>query len=506
MTQKSRSKYRIVRSVPNPATGQEDVADDLLVVSNRQPYRHHYRGDELAVDRPIGGLTAGLDPVLQDIGGTWIAWGDGEADYDVADENDCVPVPPEDPEYTLRRVRLSDEQVRGYYDGFANRVLWPICHSLPGTVDYSESDWQDYKTVNERFASAVLDHVGPTSTVWFQDYHFALAPRIVRGRDRETTVMQFWHTPWPSPDVFRTIPHRREILDGLLGNDLLGFHVPRFQANFLQCVDRVLDEAAIDWKTHRVHYRGYPTRVEALPLGVEVEEIRRLSRSRDGDFWASFKRDHGIGDGTSVALGVDRLDYTKGIPERLDALEHLWETSPEWRESLTYVQKAFESRQRIPAYRELQDEVETRIDAINDRFGTDEWQPIVYTTSKYAREELCSLYRHSDVAIVGPIRDGMNLVAQEYVAAQVDDDGVLVLSELAGAHDCFGEHALSVNPYEREAFGEIIRHALTMDRAERRRRMRALQTEVRDRNLDTWVDTVFERVSTVRRSGESDRP
>ncbi len=488
-------------AIRSPADDIASISDrQLIVASNRQPYRHDYDDvDRVTVHRPTGGLTAGLDPVMQRTGGTWIAWGDGDGDPDVVDTNGCVSVPPEDPSYSLRRVWLSEEQVRDYYYGFSNQVLWPVCHSALTRVRCDAPYWRRYREVNERFADAVVDHADDRPLVWLQDYHLALAPAMARSRlPDDAVVMHFWHIPWPSWDVFRACPHGRELLEGLLGNDLIGFHVPRYRTNFLRCVDAALDGATVDWPAGRISYRGRDTAVEGIPMGVPVDRIGRSAAEMAGDgSRTAFEREQDIDPDRRLAIGVDRLDYTKGIVECLRALERLWETRPRWRGELTYVQNASESRSRIPAYQEVQERVEGEVDRINRRFGTDDWQPIVYTTERISRQELYQLYRRADAALVTPIRDGMNLVAQEYVAAQTDGSGVLVLSDQAGVHDELGEHAVSVTPHDTERLVEGIVEALVMSPGERRRRMDRLRRWVAEHDLDSWLDENFRAAMAV---------
>jgi len=457
----------------------------LVVVSNRQPYSHTYGDDDISVEVHAGGLTAGLDPVMQAVGGTWIAWGDGDADREVVDGNDCVPAPPDDPGYTLRRVWLDDEEVDDYYYGFSNQVLWPICHSALTNVTEWERYWEQYRSVNERFVDAVEDHTEAGDIVWFQDYHFALAPAIARERVDDTVLMQFWHVPWPAWDTFRGCPHGEAILEGLLGNDLLVFHVPRYRENFLRCVETALGDAAVDHETGTVHYDGHSTQITEFPMGVQVDEIAERATADEADeFWADFTEEYSVAD--TVAIGVDRLDYSKGIPERLRALEQFWERNPEWRGKLTYVGKSSETRSRIDSYQAVQERIEAGIERVNDRFGTDDWTPVLSFDEYISKKALASLYRHSDLALVSPIRDGMNLVAQEYVAAQVDDDGVLVLSDQAGASRLL-DAALTVKPQNTGAFTDAIERALSMRGAERRARMQRLREQVSENDLAAWT-------------------
>ena len=463
---------------------------EVVVVSNRQPYKHEkVEGDDVSVKRPVGGLTASLDPTIQDTGGTWIAWGDGEADAAVVDESDRVEVPPKDPQYTLRRVWLSDEQVRNYYYGFSNQVLWPLCHSALSNVRSEPSFWEEYYETNRQFADTIAEEANKQSVIWIQDYHFALTPWLVRRElGSGSVLMQFWHIPWPDWDVFRACPHGDEILRGLLGNDLLGFHVDQYVSHFLDCVDAVLDDATINRRSGEVFYRGGVTRVEALPLGVPYHEIQQKAATYSESEFGEFRASHGIDPDSRIAIGVGRLDYTKGIIERLRALEHLWEQYPEWRESLTYVQNGSKSRSQIRAYEAIQAEIHEEIERINERFGTDDWEPVVRVSEFLSQRELYGLYRHSDISIVSSIRDGFNLVAEEYAAAQVDGDGVLVLSTQTGVHDLIGKHAVSVSPFDVKRFAERLDEALTMPPAEQRFRMQRIRQAVAANDLEAWLE------------------
>lgn len=484
--------------VPAADTGTSAIDEllggrQLLIVSNRQPYRHSVHGNEMSVDRPTGGLTSGLDPIMQETGGTWIAWGDGDLDSRVVDAHDCVAVPPGDPSYQLRRVWLTDAAVSEYYYGYCNQVLWPLCHGALTRVRSEVSSWRRYRQVNELFAKAVVEQAGRRPLIWFHDYHLGLAPAFVRsGLTERALLMHFWHIPWPSWDTYRASPHGGELLEGLLANDLLGFHVPRYQHNFLECVDAALPGATIDVAAGEVAYRGHVTCTAALPMGVPVDQISERVHGAEGtSFWHTFRRRYGISATTRIGLGVDRLDYTKGLLERLSALEHLWETYPGLLRSFTYVQNATKSRSRIPAYRAVQERVEAEVDRINRRFQTADWTPIIYVTHRLSRAELCSLYRHADVGIVSPIRDGLNLVAQEYVAAQVDRDGVLVLSDQAGIHDLLGEETVTITPTDTEGFTEAIAGALRFPPDVRKRRIGSLREWVKNHSLHAWLEANF---------------
>ncbi|MFC6725168.1 trehalose-6-phosphate synthase [Halobium palmae] len=470
----------------------------LLVVSNRQPYSHGYdETGEVAVSRPAGGLTAGLDPVMQRVEGTWIAWGDGEADREVADEDDAVEVPPEDPSYRVRRVWLTDEEVDQYYYGYSNRVLWPLCHGGIWKTDFADEHREAYEAVNRKFARAVREEADDDAVVWFQDYHFTRAPGMVRESMPEAFLMHFWHITWPGWDTFRSLPHGEQTLEGLLGNDLVGFHTGQYVENFLDCIERGLDGATVDRGNDRIEYDGRTTDVEAFPLSVDFDAIAASAECFDSDDWDAFREEHGIAT-DRVAVGVDRLDYTKGVPERLNALEQLWENHPEWRGELTYVQKASESRSIIPDYRDLQDRVVNGVERINDRFGTDGWTPVVYLDEHLDGDTLNGMYRHSDVLLVSALRDGMNLVAKEFVAAQVDEDGVLVLSNQTGAYEELGKHSVTINPHDIDEFADAIGEALRMDESDRRERMRTMRQWVESHDLSRWMHDVFASAADVR--------
>ncbi len=470
---------------------------ELVLVSNREPYVHERVDGEIQVVRPTGGLTSALDPMMADTGGTWVAWGSGDGDEEMSDENGCIRVPPESPSYDLKRVSLTDEQVQNYYYGYSNQVLWPLCHSDTAKMTSRAEFWDQYRDTNERFADAIREQVDPSKAViWFQDYHFALAPRRIRERCPDAFCMQFWHIPWPSWDVLRSCPEYEELLDGLLANDLLGFHTDRYCETFLDCVERAFD-AEVDHEAGMIQYEGRTIRVASFPLGIDAAERRRLAESDEADeAWESLRETYSL-DADQLAVGVDRLDYTKGIEHRLAALERLWEQSPKWRETFTYVEKASESRSQIEDYQRVKENVTSEVEHINDRFGTETWRPIVYIDDRLSEVELAALYRNSNMVLVSSLRDGMNLVAKEFVASQVDDPGVLVLSELVGAHEELGEWAITVHPNDTEAFADSIGRALEMERPERANRMDRLQASVKKNDIEAWKNRVLQGASEV---------
>ena len=480
---------------------------ELFVASNREPYTHNYEGNEVTVSQPAGGLTAAINPIMQQLSGTWIAWGSGDADFDVTDGRGRVEVPPEDPAYTIQRLHLSKRELSGYYYGYSNQVLWPICHGMQTRATFDEEFWRYYRQVNETFADEILASANDDGdpVVWFQDYHLALAPRLVREQLPDAFLTQFWHIPWPPWETYKLCPQYRQILEGLLANDVVGFHNESYAESFRACVEAAFDDVLVHEDAEKVTHNGHTTQIQSHPLGIDADAYAELASDDDAErFWSKFSAEHDIAD--RVAVGVDRLDYTKGILQRLDALEWLWEHRLERRGEFTYIQKGSKSRTQIDEYRELQEDVKRRINDINDRFATDKWMPIVYVDDYYTRTELAALYRHADVALVSPLCDGMNLVAKEYIASQLDEDGVLVLSEFAGVAEYLGEDALVINPNDTKAFAAAIEAAISMPGRTRRRRMQALRQQVADEDIDAWVKDQFRGVSMGRNDATEDTP
>jgi trehalose 6-phosphate synthase len=470
----------------------------LIVVSNREPYMHQMHEGKPRMIVPAGGLVTALDPVLQACGGVWIAHGAGDADRETADAAGRLTVPPGNPHYTLRRVWLTREEEQGYYYGFSNEGLWPLCHIAHERPVFRVEDWEQYRRINRRFADTVLDEAGTgKAVVLVQDYQLALVPRMLKEARPDLRVGLFWHIPWPNPEAFRICPQGAEILDGMLGADLLGFHLQQYGNNFLDTVDRVL-ESRLDWDNFAVELRGSRTRVRPFPISVQPWSERHVPVGADLDTeLAALKTQYRLGD-HYIAVGVDRIDYTKGLPERFRAVARFLEKYPQHRGHFTLVELGAPSRTHIPLYRDHLDRLEALADEINWKYQTEHWKPIRFLVAHHDAKTVHAFLRMAPMCVVSSLHDGMNLVAKEYVAAQgANGDGVLVLSEFAGAAHELGD-ALIVNPYDIEQFAEAIRAGVEMGAEERRARMQRLARQVEERNIYRWAARFLAELAATR--------
>ena len=467
----------------------------LVVVANREPYLHTFDGDEIRCVRPASGLTTALDPVMRVCGGTWVAHGSGDADPVVSDERGRVLVPPEHPAYALRRVWLTKEEEQGYYYGFSNEAFWPLCHIAYARPKFDSADWEQYRSVNQQFAEAVLDEVeGQSAVVFIQDYHFALLPRMLRNARPDLVIVHFWHIPWPNREAFRVCPWQDEILDGLLGNDLLAFHVQDHCNNFLDTVDRGV-ESRVDMERFSVTRNGKTTLVQPHPISIDPDVVAAsLPDDLEGEDRRLRKRLH-LRD-EKLLVGVDRVDYTKGIPERFRAVDRLLERHPDLKTTFTFVQIGAPSRVHIPAYRRLNEELHELADTINWRHATDVWRPIVFLNEHCGQEQVYVLDRLATACVVSSLHDGMNLVAKEFVASRTDGRGVLVLSRFAGAARELSD-AVLINPYAVDEFAEALRLALMMAPDAQERRMARMRQEVTDHNVYRWAGLLLSEAAKL---------
>jgi trehalose-6-phosphate synthase len=468
----------------------------VVVVSNREPYIHTVSGGELIWKPTVGGLAEALDPVLRAARGIWIAHGAGDADRRVVDARDHVAVPPDRPEYTLRRIWLTDAQVNGFYLGFANRGLWPLCHNTPVHPEFKEADWLTYKQVNRIFADAVLQEIGEhRALVLVQDYHLALVPRFLKEKSPRLPVGQFWHIPWPPFTTLQECPWHQEILAGLLGNDSLGFHIKSHCLNFMESAEKGL-KAVVDPVRGTVGYQSHRTLVEPFPISVDFAAIARIARSaavtREME---KLRREFSL-EGKYVGVGMDRVDYTKGIPERLKALDKFFADNTRYHGKVVFIVAGMPSRQQIAAYAALGHQIETMTAAINEKYGTSAWQPVVPLIRQLDAVQLNALRRLANFCVVSSLHDGMNLVAKEFVAARTDGDGVLVLSRFAGAAEELTD-ALLITPRDIDAFATTIKQAIEMPELERRRRMANMRKIVVANNIYRWGGSILTRLLKI---------
>jgi len=473
--------------------------DRIYAVSNREPYEHVRRDFKIECVVPASGLVTAIDPVLRVCDGTWVAQATGDADLDTVDERDRVRVPPEHPQYTLRRVWLNQEEQQGFYLGFANEGLWPLCHIAHTRPIFRAEDWEIYKAVNRKFADALLEEMQGEDRplVLAQDYHFALLPRMIKERRPEARVAIFWHIPWPNPEASGICPWQRELLDGLLGADLIGFHIQAHCNNFLETVESAL-ESRVDWERFAVTREGHHSLVRPFPISVASDTSKAPLTPAEVPYMerAALLAKHGVR-AAFMGIGVDRIDYTKGIPERFRGIERFLENCPAYRNELTFVQIGSPSRTNIPRYRELMDEVICEADRINHRFQTSDWKPIVLLAQQHSQAEILPYYRTADFCLVSPLHDGMNLVAKEFVSARLDDQGVLILSRFAGASHELAD-ALPINPYDTDEVAQSIHRALEMPPDERRIRMQRMRANVREHNIYRWAASLIGELSEIR--------
>jgi trehalose-6-phosphate synthase len=473
----------------------------LFVVSNREPYMHVFseKDKSIKVIVPASGVVTALEPVLVACDGTWIANGSGNADREVTDASDRLRVPPDHPSYTLRRVWLSDEEDKGYYKGFSNEGLWPLCHIAHTRPIFRPEDWLQYQKINRRFADAVLQEMEGTESpiLLAQDYHFALLPRMVKEARPDARVAIFWHIPWPNPEVFGICPWQRELVDGLLGADLIGFHIQSHCNNFLATVDRAL-EALTEWDHFAVNRQGHVTRVRPYPISVAFpENLHTANESRSaGAERSALCAEMGI-EASLLGIGVDRVDYTKGILERFRGIELFFELNPAYQQRFTFVQIGAPSRTDIERYKNFLDEVSAEAERINARFQTSRWKPIVLLKKHHSHEEIARYFRAASLCMVTSLHDGMNLVSKEFVASRDDERGALILSTFAGASHELSD-ALLVNPYDVSQLADTIHRALEMSEKEQATAMGRMRDKVREHNIYRWAAHLLSDLTEIR--------
>ncbi|MFA6078208.1 MAG: trehalose-6-phosphate synthase [Candidatus Omnitrophota bacterium] len=470
----------------------------LFVVSNREPYMHvmnEITGRAECV-RPASGVVTALDPIMRACGGTWIAHGSANADRKFVNSKNKLGVPPGEDRYILKRVWLTKEEEDGYYYGFSNEGLWPLCHITYTRPIFRESDWQSYKKINQKFANSILEELPSKNPfIFIQDYHFTLLPQMIKAKRPDATIALFWHIPWPNPEVFSICPFQSEILSGMLGCDLIGFHVQYHCNNFIDTVNRLL-ECRVDTEKFSVVRSGKETLVRSFPISVDIDISSKVDQGEKAEI-AKIRKEFEL-DNKIVALGVDRIDYTKGLAERMMAVDRFLEKNPVYKEKFVFIQLGAPSRTHIKRYHDLMGELDELAEKINWKYMTDEWKPIIYLKRHFSPEEIKPYYRIADICIVSSLHDGMNLVAKEYVASKNDMNGSLILSRFTGAAREFTD-AIQVNPYSTEDFADSIRSAVDMPLQEKKRRMANMRKIIDDNNIYKWAGNIITELTTIKK-------
>jgi trehalose 6-phosphate synthase len=479
---------------------QQGLGDlPIIVVSNREPWIHaRHDGGAIKAHRPASGLVAALEPFAEATGGTWIAHGSGDADRSSVDQSDAVAVPPDGPLYRLRRIWLSSAEVQDYYANLSNRGLWPLCHVAFVPPLFEHAHWQVYRQVNQRFADVILQETaGKPALVFLQDYHLALVARMLRRANPSLITVQFWHVPWPHRDVLRTFPYADELIDGLLGNDLLGFQGRSHAHNFLDAADRLV-EAQVDPDGEQVAQHGHHTRVGSYPISIDFEQWDRSAATKEvADAMERWRRELRLEPDQLLVVGMERLDYTKGLIQRMQAVDRLLQLEPSLRGRLRVAQILANSRGNIAEYLELRHQLEALSQQINRRWGSGGWHPLHLAIEDRSFQDRLALMRLGHCCVVSSLHDGMNLVAKEFVAARCDGDGTLVLSRFTGsAQELSG--ALLVNPYSVEALATALRRALQMPESQRRLRMAQMRKQVREQNVYHWGGAIVSDILQIR--------
>jgi trehalose 6-phosphate synthase len=469
----------------------------IVILANREPYIHEKTADGVRVVHPASGLVTALEPVMRACSGVWVAHGSGTADRGAVDKNDRVRVPPGEEAYSLRRVWLTEAEENGYYYGFANEGLWPLCHVAHARPTFRAEDYEQYRKVNQRFASAVCQEVDSNDPIILvQDYHFALAPKMIRDRLPRATIITFWHIPWPNKERTGICPWRDELISGMLGSSILGFHTQQHCNNFIDSVDAFM-ESRIDRESNAIIQGARKTIVRPYPISIEwpvrwLEKVPSVRKCR-----AQVRRELGLREDALLGIAIDRMDYTKGIEERLAAVDQLLARNPEFRGKFTFVQLAAPSRTKIAHYRELGERVEAITREINQKWANGDYRPIFLLNTHHEPTDVFRYYRAAELCYVSSLHDGMNLVSKEFVAARDDEEGVLVLSEFTGAARDLTE-ALIVNPYDLRQSSDALAAALRMPIAEQRERMRSMRRIVSEFNVYRWAGRMLVDAAELR--------
>ncbi len=473
-------------------TGSCIKKSNFILVTNREPYSHYKTKKGIICRKSAGGVVTALDPLMQKNKGIWIAWGSGSADFTVCGSENKLVVPEENPKYVLKRISLTKKEIENYYRGFSNSVLWPLFHLFVEKMHPKQEYWCTYRKVNKKFAQTVLSEMKKDELIWIHDYHLSLVPRFIRKEKPDAKIAFFWHIPWPPWEIFGSLPQRNDILEGLLNSDFIGFHTSSYVNNFMNCAEKN-PNTKLDLKKRTIKSEHNKTKIRHVPLGVSYTDFADSILSQHAVKKArNLKKMHKNRD---IILGIDRLDYTKGILDRLKAYESFLELYPEFKEKVVLVQIASPSRNKIDEYCAMKKEIDEAVGNINGRFGNEEWTPVMYFSRRMTQQSLLAYYKAADVSLITPLRDGMNLIAKEYAASK-EDDGVLILSEFAGAAEELNE-AILVNPFNVQETAGAIKTAIEMPNEEKKQRFQSMKKKVKDRDADWWLNSFLKEWETT---------
>ena len=467
----------------------------MIVVSNREPYMHIHEGRDIKCIVPASGMITAMEPILKACSGLWIASGTGDADKETVDKYNKVQVPPDNPKYTLKRIWLTKEEENHFYYGFSNEGLWPLCHIAHTRPTFRIDDWKYYKKVNEDFAREVLKETSDEEQpfILIQDFHFALLPELIKKEKPNAKVAIFWHIPWPNPESFGICPWQREILNGMLGADLIGFHTQYHCNHFLETVNSAL-EARVSWENFSVRMSGQTTLVKPFPISISFT-LKDYDNDSPRISATQLLNEHGI-TAQFTGIGVDRIDYTKGIVEKFFAIERFLEKNPSYMGKFTFVQIGAPSRTLLKSYSDMVSAVENEADRINLRFKSKNWKPILLLKRHHSHEEIIPFYSSANFCMVTSLHDGMNLVAKEFVASRHQNDGTLILSRFAGASREL-QGAIVVNPYDIEKSADAIKLALEMTTEEQNQRMKQMRLIIVRHNIYSWAAGLIRTMATI---------
>ncbi len=456
----------------------------FIVAIQREPYIHENTTDGIKLKKAAGGAHLLLDGILKQIGGVMVALGMGSADKKMVDEHNRYKVTTTDKNYLLKRIFLKKKEIDGFYYGFANQTLWPLCHNVFQKPSFVQEWWDEYVKVNEKFTKSISEEIGENAFVWINDYHLALLPKMLRDIRPSVKIGTFWHIPWPTYEIFRICPWRKGILEGLLGSNFIGFHRGYHVDNFIECARRELG-VIVETEPRSVTYKDHTTKLSNLPAGIDYHEIAEKLEKHKNPSKQVIKNDFGF-DYEFLIVGVDRIDYTKGLVERLKALDKFLEKYPQFQGKVVYLSIGAPSRTRIPAYKALQHEITDLVEKINWKYSTEDWKPICFADKVIARERIFEYYQLADACLVTSLDDGMNLVAKEYVICNKADKGMLILSKFTGAAKDL-QSSIQINPYDIDQTAEAIYTALTMSPEEKTQRNKLMKSIVKEYNIYNWA-------------------